>query len=57
LRNGYRNALASEAATEFARHADAARIAAVLERYPHQLTYDVRYALERAVAGERPAAR
>jgi hypothetical protein len=57
LRTGYRNALASAAATEFARHADAARISAVLDRHSHQLTYDVRYVLERALAGERPAAR
>lgn len=57
LRSGYRNALALTAATELARQADGARIAAVLERQPNQLTYDVRSLLERALAGQRPAER
>lgn len=52
LRGTYANALASAAAAEFAKRADDARIAAVLERHRHQLTYDVLQTLERALAGE-----
>jgi len=52
LRGGYANAMASAAATEFAKRADNVRIAAALERHRHQLTYDVRQTLERALNGE-----
>jgi hypothetical protein len=52
LRGNYANALASAAAAEFAQHADDARIAAVLERHRHELTYDVRQTLERALTGQ-----
>jgi hypothetical protein len=50
LRGMYANALASAAAAEFVKRADDARIAAVLERHRHQLTYDVLQTLERALA-------
>jgi hypothetical protein len=50
LRGTYANALASDAAGQFAQRADDARIAAVLESHRHQLTYDVLQILERALA-------
>lgn len=53
VRGTYDNALASAAATEFAKHADHARISAALERHRRQLTYGARLTLERALEGKR----
>ena len=57
LRRTYANALASAAAAEFAKRADAARIAAVLERHRDQLTYDALQTLEGALDGKRAGPR
>jgi hypothetical protein len=53
LRGTFANALASAAAAEFAKRADNARISAALERHGHQLTWEVRQGLQRALADER----